>query len=391
MCYQTDPVKDKKDYAMKLLIPGPVQPEQEVLQAMGGPVQPHYGPEWTQTYNETVDMLKTVYGTTGDVFIIVGSGSSGLDAAIGSMVTTGEKIIVGVNGFFGERLCAIARSYGMEVIPVEGEWGQVLDPDDVARIASQHTDASALAIVHLETSTTIVNPIKDIGKIAKELDVPYIVDAVSSLGGLPMHMDEWGIAVCVSASQKCLGAPPGLATVAVGPGAWEAIDRVPEKSHGWYLNLRVWKHYQQMWADWHPFPVTMATSNVMALRKSLEGLLEEGIEERMARYEALAVHLREGLRRIGLRPFTPDELLAPVLTAAYGPPGVPTGEIVAYMSTVHNTKIAGGLGDELKDVIFRIGHMAPTTSIEDIDDLLINLAEFTPDWRSTFTDKTEVD
>lgn len=391
MRYQTDQFDDKKDYAMKLLIPGPVQPEQEVLQAMSDPVQPHYGPEWTQVYNETVDMLKTVYGTTGDVFIIVGSGSSGLDAAIGSMVPTGEKIIVGVNGFFGERLCAIAQSYGLEVIPVSGEWGQILEPDDVSKIARQHTDASALAIVHLETSTTIVNPIKDIGKIANELDIPYIVDAVSSLGGLPMHMDEWGIDVCVSASQKCLGAPPGLATVAVGPGAWTVIDRVPEKSHGWYLDLRVWKHYQQTWADWHPFPITMATNNVMALRKSLEGLLAEGIEERMARYRKLAVHLREGLRRIGMRPFTPDDLLAPVLTAAYGPPGIPTGEIVAYMSTIHDTKIAGGLGEKLKDVIFRIGHMAPATSIGDIDDLLKNLTDFTPDWRSTFTEKAEKD
>jgi aspartate aminotransferase-like enzyme len=135
----------------------------------------------------------------------------------------------------------------------------------------------------------------------------------------------------------------------------------------------------------------MATSNVLALRKSLESLQAEGIEARMARYRMLAVHLREGLRRIEMRPFTPDELLAPVLTAAYGPPGVPTGDTVAYMSTVHDTKIAGGLGEKLKDVIFRIGHMAPTTTLEDIDDLLSNLANFTPDWRSTFTEKAERD
>ena len=366
---------------MKLMIPGPVQPEEDVLRSMGESVLPHYGPEWTEIYNGTVDMLKAVFETSGDVFIIVGSGSSGLDAAIGSMVATGEKIIVGVNGFFGDRLYAIATEYGMQAIKIPGEWGQPLDPDEISRVANQHPDASALAVVHLETSTTVVNPIEEIGEIAKGLGIPYLVDAVSSLGGLPLTMDSSGIDVCVSASQKCLGAPPGLSVVAVGASGWDAINRLPEKSHGWYLNLRVWKQYQQEWADWHPFPITMATNNVMALQKSLQSLLAEGIEERLARYKSQALRLRKGLRSIGMPPYTPDELLAPVLTAAYGPSGVPTGEIVTYMATVHNTKIAGGLGEKLKDVIFRIGHMAPTTSAQDIDELIEDLAKFDPAWR----------
>ena len=137
-----------------------------------------------------------------------------------------------------------------------------------------------------------------------------------------------------------------------------------------------------MWADWHPFPVTMATNNVLALRTSLQGLLLEGIENRRERYRRLALRLREGLRGIGMEPYTPDELMSPVLTAAYGPEGVPTSVIVSYMAEVHHIKIAGGLGDELKNKIFRIGHMAPSISEQDIDEVLEALTAFDPDWKA---------
>jgi alanine-glyoxylate transaminase/serine-glyoxylate transaminase/serine-pyruvate transaminase len=349
---------------------------------MGGPVQPHYGPEWARIHHETVDMLRRVYGTGGDVFILVGSGSSGLDACLGSSLSSGEQVLVGVNGWFGERLVTIARSYGLDVVPIEAPWGQPLDPADFDRAFHDHPRARLAAVVHLETSTTIVNPVEDIGRRAMHHGRVLMVDAVSSLGGIPLHMDDWGIGLCASASQKCLGAPPGLATVAVSPAAWSLIDRGPDKGHGWYLDLRVWRKFATEWASWHPFPITMATNNVLALRVGLQGLLAEGLEPRMKRYRALALRLRHGLRRIGLNPYTPDELLAPILTAAYGPPGVPTGEIVSYMAEVHHTKIAGGLGAPLVDKIIRIGHMSPTVREADIDDVVQQLAGFTPAWRS---------
>jgi alanine-glyoxylate transaminase/serine-glyoxylate transaminase/serine-pyruvate transaminase len=366
---------------LKLMIPGPIQPEDDVLQEMGAPVQAHYGSHWTKIYNKTCDLLKRVYKTDGDIYIMVGSGSAGLDASLGSVVPSGGKVLIGVNGFFGERLKIIAEHYGMEVIPVRSELGEQLSPKQIETALNAHPDASAVAIVHLETSTTVVNPIKAIGEIVQSHKAAFIVDAVSSLGGIPIEMDNWGIDLCISASQKCLGAPPGLTTVAVGKYGWDVIDRIPEKAHGWYLNLRVWREYANVWADWHPFPVTMATNNVLALRKSLEGLLIEGIENRMHRYHVLALRLRAGLRRIGMNPYTPDDRLAPVLTAAYGPEGVPTSEIVTYMEQVHQTKIAGGLGEGLKDRIFRIGHMAPTVTETDIDLLIEQLNLFHPDWR----------
>ena len=237
-----------------------------------------------------------------------------------------------------------------------------------------------MAAVHLETSTTIINPAEEIGYITRKHDLPFFLDTVSSLGGLPVRMDDWGVDLCASASQKCLGAPPGLAPLAVGERGWEAINRNPKPGHGWYLNLNIWRQFAHDWADWHPFPITMATNNVAALRVSLDGLMREGIEARQERYRKLALKLRTGIRRMGMTPFTPDEMMAPVITAAKGPEGIPTGLIVEYMSDVHHIKIAGGLG-ALKDKIYRIGHMSPSVSDTDIDEVINALAAFRPNWK----------
>jgi alanine-glyoxylate transaminase / serine-glyoxylate transaminase / serine-pyruvate transaminase len=359
----------------KLMIPGPVQPDDDVLAVMGQPVQAHYGPAWAELYHDTTRSLARVFGTAGDVHLLVGSGSAGLDACLGSAAATGQTVIVGVNGFFGQRLQAVAESYGLRVVVVGAPWGQPLNPADFDAALAQHPQAALVAVVHIETSTTVVNPIQAIGEIVRARGGFYLVDAVSSLGGVPLAMDAWHIDLCASASQKCLGAPPGLAPVAVGARGWEAIDRVPDKAHGWYLNLRVWRQYAVEWGDWHPFPVTLATNHVLALRASLRHLLEEGLDQRIARYRGLALRLRRGLRAIGLEPYTPDERLAPVVTAAYGPPGVPTGRLVGYLADAHRIRIAGGMG-QLKDVVFRIGHMAPSLTEADIDDLVEKLGAF---------------
>ncbi len=360
---------------LKLMIPGPIQPDPAVLQAMGSPVQPHYGPAWTDFYNQTIDLIRQVMHTRADTFLMVGSGSSGIDACIGSALSTGEKILVGSNGFFGDRLTAVARGYGLQVATVDCPWGQALTAAHFEAAYKAHPDAVAVAMVHLETSTTIVNSVEEVARFCKQNGLLCIIDAVSSLGGVPFCMDDWGIDLVASASQKCLGAPPGLAPVAVSDNGWRMIDRNPDKGHGWYGDLRVWRQYALDWADWHPFPITMATNNVVALNTSLNQLLAEGIETRLERYRKLALHLRAGLRRLGMEPYTPDEIMAPVLTAAYGPQGVPTSQIVHYMECEHDLKISGGLG-ALKDKIFRIGHMSPVLTMDDIDDLIERLSQF---------------
>lgn len=360
---------------LKLMIPGPIQPSDDVLDAMGAPVRPHYGPGFTAYYNETLELLRKVFETGGDLFVMVGSGSVALDAAIGSALSSGEKLLVGVNGFFGDRLQAIAEGYGLGVIPVTAEWGQALRAEDFDAAFRAHPEVSAAAVVHLETSTTVINPIETIGAVARKHGKYFLVDAVSSMGGLPVKMDEWCIDLCVTASQKCLGAPPGLSVAAVGARGWEAINRNPNKGHGWYGDLRVWKWYAENWADWHPFPVTMATNNVAALYTALQGLLAEGIPQRLERYRSLAMRLRDGLRRIGFEPFTPDKMAAPVLTAAYTPCGEPSGKIVGYMEREHGIKISTGLG-MLKEKLIRVGHMSPTLTEADIDEVVDALAGY---------------
>lgn len=360
---------------LKLMIPGPVTVDPLVMEAMGEPVQPHYGVDFANFYYETTGLLQKVFDTSGDVFIMNGSGSVGTDACIGSALSTGEKIIVAANGFFGDRLKWIGENYGLQVVAVDAPWGKPIAARDVARAFRKHPDAKAIVMVHLETSTTVANPVAEVGQIAREHGACYIVDAISSLGGLPFHMDEWGVDLCASASQKCLGAPPGLCPVAVSAHGWQMIDRDPKKDHGWYGDLRVWRHYTREWAGWHPFPVTMAVNNIAALRVGLEQLLAEGIETRLARYTQLALRLRAGLRAIGMQPFTSDEMMVPVLTAAYGPPGVPTTRIVDYLAEEHGIKISSGLGS-LHDKIIRIGHMSPLVTEADIDQVLDALKSF---------------
>ncbi|NIO04024.1 MAG: aminotransferase class V-fold PLP-dependent enzyme [Proteobacteria bacterium] len=368
------------DKPLKLMIPGPVEVEEDVLAVMANPVMPHYGVAWTKLFNETIELLKSVFNTEGDVFLMVGSGTAGIDACIGSSVRRGEKILVGVNGYFGDRLAIIAEGYGLQVVRLEREWGTPIPAATVKQALHEHPDAKAVAMVHLETSTAIVNPIEVIGPLVKEAGALFIIDSVSSLGGIPLKVDAWGIDLCASATQKCLGAPPGLTPVSVSSTAWEAI-LANDTPHGWYLDLKVWRQYAIDWADWEPYPTTTATSNVLTLRASLKRLLEEGLEVRLNRYRDLALQLRQGLREIGMPPYTPDEDLVPVLTPVCAPEGVPAGEVVEYMEQVQRIKIAPGLGEALQDKIFRIGHMSPAVTSEDIEDVLRALASFTPSWR----------
>ncbi len=226
------------DTPLKLMIPGPIQPEDSVLQAMGSPVRPHYGAEFTNFYNQTKDLMKQVFQTQGDLFFMVGSGTVAIDACIGSALSAGETILIGNNGYFGERLVSISKSYGLNVIEITAPEGSPLKIEQFETTMHDHPEAKAIALVHLETSTTVVNPVQAVGELCKSRQMICIVDAVSSLGGLPFKMDEWGIDLAASATQKCLGAPPGLAPVAISSRAWDWIDRDPNKGHGWYGDLQ---------------------------------------------------------------------------------------------------------------------------------------------------------
>ncbi len=362
--------------ALKLMIPGPVSVEDDVLFQMGQPVRPHYGAEWTADYNETRDLLKQVFKTEGDVHILSGSGTAAIDAAIGSLTTTGETAVVGTNGYFGDRLEQVCAGYGLNVIPVAAPLGEQLDPESFREALSAEPRPALVTLVSLETATAVVNPVREIAAFANEYGVPVVVDAVSGLGGVPLSMDEWGIDIVASASQKCLGAPPGLGPIAISPRAWKIMESKPDRAHGWYLNLETWRRFADEWGQWHPHPVTVATNNIYALRTGLRMLLEEGVDRRIERYTEMAMSLRNGVRALGMEPLTPDDQLAPVLTAVFAPEGVKISELLGYLRNEHDIMISGGLGEALKDRVFRVGHMGPTITANDIDDVLGALRAF---------------
>jgi alanine-glyoxylate transaminase/serine-glyoxylate transaminase/serine-pyruvate transaminase len=351
------------------MIPGPVEVDDTILSEMGVPVPVHYGPEWTALYYDTTARLKQVFRTTGDVFLLVSSGSGGLEAGIASILAPGERALMPINGFFGQRMATIAQSRGIDVVAMEIPWGTPIEPEAVRAALAKDPKIAGLLVVHHETSTGVLNPLPELGTLAREFDVPIIVDAITSLGGEELAVDEWDIDICIAASQKCLEAPPGLAPVAVSARAWEIMERKGDFAAGWYLNLRVWRQYVEDWGDWHPFPITMATNLVLALRAALDLLEAEGLDGRIARYRDAAQFLRAGLREMGFPLFVDGEFASSVITAVRRKPDMDVAHLITTLQEMYGIRIAGGLGDT-KGEIFRVGHMGKASSREYISLLL---------------------
>jgi alanine-glyoxylate transaminase/serine-glyoxylate transaminase/serine-pyruvate transaminase len=249
----------------------------------------------------------------------------------------------------------------LDVRTVKAPLGEPLDPGAIRRRLEQERDIQALAVVHLETSTGILNPVREVAGVAHEFDVPIVVDAVSSLGGVPLPVDEWGIDICVTVANKALGCPPGLAPLSVSRRAWDQMDRKAGRAHGWYLNLRVWKDYATNWASWHPYPTTLPTNNIVALITSLRHILADGLEAHYDRFIQASSGVRTGLMRLGFEMYTPEEHTSPLLSAVRGLPGMDIAEFRRYLQDEWRIMISGGLG-ALSGQIFRIGHIGKASS-----------------------------
>lgn len=339
-----------------LMIPGPVEASPQVLAEMGAPVVAHYGEEWVEIYNQTLDLLKPVFRTQNDTMIMVGSGTAGLDASIGSLLAPGDKALVPVTSVFSERMLQIARSYEIDAIPLESDWLQPASLELLERALKKEKDARAILAVHHETGTGVLNPIREMAQLARDHGIPLVVDAISSLAGVPLEVDEWGIDICVAGSQKCLEAPPGLAVLSISPQAWELIERRGPLGHGFYLSLLKWREYAQQWPDWHPFPVTMATNSILALRASLKLILDEGLESRFQRFRLAAHVIREGLCNIGMEPVLSGDYACPLVTAVRTPQGVAPKDLIQSLKADFGIAISRGIGPLVEEAV-RIGHM----------------------------------
>jgi len=353
---------------LHLFIPGPAGSTPEVVEATGRPIVPHYGPKFVADYNRCIDLFKVVFQTGNDVFLIIGPGTASLDAALSSALPDGARVLAPTSGWFGDRLAEMCRAHRAEVDLVEFPRGRAIDPDEVRRrLESADQPYDAVAWVHHETSTGVLNPVEPVAAAAREHGALTIIDAVASVGGVNLPVDAWGVDLCVTVANKCLAAPPGISAISVSPRAWEVIDANPS-SRSWYLDLRTWRQYREDWTAWHPYPTTVASNVIAAINTSIEQLLEEGLDVRIRRTAEAAAAVRSGLRGMGFEMFVDDDVASPVTTSVHAHPDLPPGDLVSYL-VERSIFISGGLAD-LTGKIFRIGHMGTAIDRGEVELLL---------------------
>ena len=281
-----------------LLGAGPSAVHPRVLQAMTLPVISHLDPAFFQVMDDICEMLREVYGTTNFITLpLSSSGTGAMEAACANVLERGDTIVVCRNGFFGDRLAEIAQRCGAETYVVDTPWGQPVDVQALADELKRHKRVKAVGVVHAETSTGVLSPLKEIVGLAHQRDALVIVDAVTSLGGHQIRMDEWDLDVCYSASQKCLGAPPGLAPISLGKRAVEVVNTRSSKVQSFYFNL---KDLETYWSQRRVYHHTSPISMTYALREALRMIMEEGPENRIRRHARVAAGLRAGLEALGI-------------------------------------------------------------------------------------------
>ena len=358
-----------------LMIPGPVSVDDDVLEALGRPVRAHYGEEWTRLYKHAVAGMREVFKTEGDVFLLFGSGMAGVEMCIASVLAPGDEVVVGANGTFGQRMADVARANRLQVHLVEAKGAEPVTAAMIRDALDEHPQTRAVAVVHHETSIGVLNEVEAIARTASEHGALTIVDGISAVGGVPFEMDAWGVDLCVTVANKCIGGPIGVAPVAAGPRALEALADGRTKAAGWYLNLATWKKFAQEWGGWHPHPTTVPTNVIEAFDVALSDLLEEGVEHRWRRLARARDRVREGLEEMGFSMLSPQATASSVATAAYGVQGMDVPDYMSWLLHEHHIRIGGGLGP-LSGKIFRVGHMGRAAEPEAIDRYLRLTADY---------------
>ncbi|MEM1507883.1 MAG: alanine--glyoxylate aminotransferase family protein [Candidatus Bathyarchaeia archaeon] len=350
---------DLKPPERLLLGAGPSNIDPRVLKVLALPIVEHLDPYFSEVMNETVELLKYAFKTGNKVtFPISGTGSAGMESAICNIVERNDEVVVCISGFFGERMSDMVQRCGGRSIEVRAPLGKIVEKEDVEE-ALANSNAKAVAIVHAETSTGVLQPLKEISKIAHAYDALLLVDAVTSLGGCELMADEWGIDICYSASQKCLGCPPGLAPITVSERAMSVIRNRRTRVQSWYFDLSTIEKY---WIEnnriyHHTAPILL----VYALREGLRLLYEEGLENRWLRHKENMRLLVNGIEEMGLTIFTDKNYICPAITAIKVPENVSDENVRRTLREEYNITISGGLG-ELKGKIWRIGLMGVNSS-----------------------------
>lgn len=355
---------------MNLRIPGPTPCPQPVLQATARQMIDHRGKGFAQILGKVTSRLKELFHTQGDVLILTGSGTGGMEAAVVNCLSPGDQVLSVSNGFFGDRFADMAEAFGARVKRLEFPWGSAVDPEAVRQELKGHPDHKAVLVTHNETSTGVTNDLEAISGVVREQGQLLLVDAISSIGSLPCPMDAWGLDVVVTASQKGWMAPPGLAMVGLGPRAWQAVEqaRMPRCYWDFKTARRFLERNQTPW--------TPAVSTFYALEVALDLMAQEGQENVWARHRRVGQRAREGVKALGLSLFPEEKVASNTVTAVRIPPGVEAARLLQSLRDEHATVLSGGQ-DRLAGQIFRIGHLGYVTEA-DIDATLEALRQALP-------------
>jgi aspartate aminotransferase-like enzyme len=333
-----------------LMTPGPTPVPAAVASAQAADMVSHRGREFHELFQYVATTLREVVGTSHDIYLLTGSGTSAMEAAVANVMSPGEKALVVRGGHFGNRWADILKEYGVMVRAVDVEWGRAANPKLIAERLAEDTENEIRAVftTFVDTSTGVVQDIEEMGRMVAETNALLVVDAVSGLGAMDFRMDEWSVDVTLSASQKSFMSPPGVAFLTLNAKAWKVCERA--KSPRYYWDLR---KYRQ-WAEKFETPYTPAISTLRALAKALELMMEEGLPNIYARHEKMARATRAAVNALALRLFALNP--ANVLTVIRPPDEIGADDLRAHIARAYGVSFGGGQG-QLKDRIIRIAHM----------------------------------
>jgi aspartate aminotransferase-like enzyme len=355
-----------------LRTPGPTPVPEDIVAAMSEPMINHRGPEFFDLIIEATEKLKQVFMTQNDLYILTASGTGALEAAIVNTLSPGDKVLGVSAGSFGDRFCDAAEAYGANVQRLTFEWGEPVDPQAIRQALRDNPEIKAVLITHNETSTGVTHDLENIARVVKdEFDKLLIVDAVSSLGCIPLPVDGWQCDVVGTASQKGFMIPPGLAFVSLSEAGWQA-QKTAAMPRFYFDLAEAQKYLERGQTPWTP-----NVSALYGLRYALDKMLDEGLENVFARHASVGQFTRDGVRNLGLELLCADETRASdTVTAIKMPQGVDGSKLMGLMRTEENVVLAGGQG-KLSSKIFRIGHLG-YVSQADIEEVLEALKRVLP-------------
>ena len=348
-----------REHALFNLSSGPVQGTDRTLRALSQQILYHHDPEFVEIFDQTTEKLKKLFKTKGDVIIMQGEALLGLEAAAFCSIEPGDKCLNLVSGIYGHLYAWYIESFGGKLVEVRTDYNKVINPADVEKAFQENPDIKIMSVVHSETPTGTLNPIKDICPIAKKHGAITIVDAVSSIGGTEVEVDDWGIDICCIGPQKCLASSPGIAPIAVSEDAWKKMLNKSKPVRYSYMSMLDFKEQWLLEKDKRSFPYTMFTNEVVALNEALDQLFEEGLENMIARHKAAARMARAGVKGMGLELWPEsEEICGTCATAVKAASGVDEVKLRRHLYDKYRITISGGFRD-LKGKLFRLGHMGP--------------------------------